>query len=473
MTAATLPVPRDAAAASAGRHPLNNGGTHGKHGQFTFRDTSKTGTGVACHYSRGQLMSVTLASPLAAGRGYWLRGQYIPWKGKLERKQGKSWRLVAVGHGDDSKPVPSKVLTSRPPMTIRIKHGAPAADSYRVVEKLLWIANLPGGPEEGYAKHVIRHYHFGFGDKDRPFCQDATPTLSAPKRFHVVGGHTLNLDAPGLLAYAHQANHDSLRAVLVSVTEDGRPWAGATLSRDGQLQVVTAASDIGKAVIVRYRVVDAAGRTSTPAAVTINVTTARPTATDQSFGPATSGQALSVPAPGLLTGAGSGLTVNSVSNVSFAVNADRFSWSPDGSFTITPSDPDVAAGSVTFDYVVRDPRTGETSAPATATIEIAPIAADHEFDGALPGQSQPFQVDAPGLLADASGPGLSVGSISDANFDITADQFQLNPDLKGGFSITPQLSEASTTLTFTYTVINSDHVESAPATVTIPVGAAN
>jgi hypothetical protein len=125
---------------------------------------------------------------------------------------------------------------------------------------------------------------------------------------------------------------------------------------------------------------------------------------------------------------------------------------------------------VTFQFTVID--SGRVvSAPATVTIPIRPIATDHPY-AASP--SQQLSVDAgSGLLTGATGPpGLIVDttSVNAQNFDASTDGLTVNPD--GSFTITPQDSEASSTLTFTYSVQNSDGVDSAPATVTINVGPA-
>lgn len=449
----------------------NNGVAHGKHGKFAFPDSNATGTGVACRYSGGRLTSVKLASPLAAARTYWLRGQYVPWKGKLEQKQGHRWKLLAVGHGDDSKPMRPGVLAARPPLTIRAPKNTPASGTYRVVEKLTWIANLPGGPEEGWAKHVVTHYHVGFGTRVRSSCRDSAPTVRNRSSLTVSDDETAVLAAPGLLAGAAQAQHDPLRLQLVSITENGAPFRGATIGSDGHVSVPTSLSDVGNAIRIRYRAIDPTGQVSAPATFVVNVNDNPPTAADQSLtDPATPGQPYDVSAPGLLAGAtGNDLKVHSISNATFDPT-DAFTVSPNGSFSLTPDATDAAAGTVTFQFTVID--SGRVvSAPATVTIPIRPIATDHPY-AASP--SQQLSVDAgSGLLTGATGPpGLIVDttSVNAQNFDASTDGLTVNPD--GSFTITPQDSEASSTLTFTYSVQNSDGVDSAPATVTINVGPA-
>jgi hypothetical protein len=282
----------------------------------------------------------------------------------------------------------------------------------------------------------------------------------------VIGSDTLTLDAPGLLANASQAQGDPLHAHLISAIEGGKPWLGAVVARDGRLTVPTKSADIGQTIVVSYQVVDAAGRKSLPVKVAIKVTNAAPVAANQSFGPATPGQALTIAAPGLLHGAtGPGDTVTAVTSPSFNATTDAFTWTPDGGFAITPTLAEDNPGSLTFSYTVTD-SAGKVSLPATATISVAPVATDHAYGPATPGQA--LTVGSPGLLSGASGPGLTVGPITNPSFDPTADALTVNAD--GSLSITPERSQDSTTLTFSYTVVNSANVSSAPQTVSISVG---
>jgi hypothetical protein len=268
------------------------------------------------------------------------------------------------------------------------------------------------------------------------------------------------------LAHASQAQHDPLHVRLISAKDGKTNWPGVKVSSAGKLIVPTQATDVGKTILLRYRAVDAAGRESPIKQVEILVTDDAPTALNQTFGPVTAGEPFAVPAPGLLAGAlGPDLTVDSVSSSSFDTHADAFTYSSDGSFTVTPSKTtDTTAGSLTFTYTVKDLQ-GKDSAPATATILVAPTATTHTYN-ATPGQALTVSA-GQGLLNGAVGPGLTLGTISAASFDATDNAFSANAD--GSFAITPPVAEDSATLTFDYTVVNGQGTPSAPQTVTIKV----
>ena len=273
----------------------------------------------------------------------------------------------------------------------------------------------------------------------------------------------LNVAAPGLLGNDHDADGDSLTAILVSSPSSGT----LLLNPDGSFTYAPAANFNGSDSFT-YKISDGTVE-SAPATVTIAITAVNdaPLAINDSYGINEDGQ-LTVGAPGVLgndtdTEAGT-LTATLVSGPA----SGTLKFNPDGSFSYQPGVD--FSGTDSFIYMANDG--SADSAPATVTIVVAPVndvpvgVEDHyglNEDGVL-------AIVAPGVLIndlDADTP----ASLLSAVLVSQPSHGALTLNLDGSFTYTPE-TDFNGTDSFVYKV-SDGAAESAPTTVDITVNAVN
>jgi hypothetical protein len=192
----------------------------------------------------------------------------------------------------------------------------------------------------------------------------AALTLAAlPDSYSVRHERTLTVAAPGVLANDIGIGGDPSPHV-----DSGPSHGSLVLDADGGLRYVPDGGYVGVDTFVYH--VHNLLLSSLPATVTITVTNARPVANDDGY-TATTGVALSVPAPGLLANDtdrdGDGLTAELVDgggNGSLDVNANgSFTFKSGGSFV----------GDRTFTYRVSDGIMWSSVATVTITVGSSPV----------------------------------------------------------------------------------------------------
>ncbi|MGH2850580.1 MAG: beta strand repeat-containing protein [Solirubrobacteraceae bacterium] len=187
------------------------------------------------------------------------------------------------------------------------------------------------------------------------------------------------------------------------------------------------------------------------AAVTLSII---PTASAHTYAIA-AGQSLSLGGQGVLSGAtGAALSAVLVSGPA----QGALSLNRRGTLDYTPAAG--ASGIQRFSYKVVDAY-GETSTPATVTLDVTPLAHDGLYSTPA---NRTLAIPSGGLLASDTGSGLTaavVGSTADGSLSVQPD---------GSATYTPN-SGFSGVDTFTYQAVDADSLHSNTATVTISVGA--
>jgi Bacterial Ig domain/Cadherin-like domain/Right handed beta helix region len=167
------------------------------------------------------------------------------------------------------------------------------------------------------------------------------------------------------------------------------------------------------------------------------------------------GQALSLGGQGVLADAtGSGLSAALVSGPA----RGSLTLNRDGTFRYTPAAD--ASGIQRFSYKAVDSH-GESSTPATVTVDVTPLAAGGLYSTHA---NQTLSIPAGGLLAGDTGSGLTatvVGSTADGSLTVQPD---------GSATYTPNAGFSGVD-EFTYQAVDADSLHSNTATVTIQVGA--
>ncbi|HYK00720.1 MAG TPA: Ig-like domain-containing protein, partial [Thermoanaerobaculia bacterium] len=195
-----------------------------------------------------------------------------------------------------------------------------------------------------------------------------------------------------------------------------------------------------------------------------NLSNDAPFATDDEF-PRTAGEALAIPAPGVLANDGdpSGLPLTALP-VSPATRGS-VTLNPDGSFTYTPDNP-ASTEDDTFEYKASNGTKDSNTAIVTITVSSgtnsSPVATNDAFSS---NEDEPLNVPAPGVLQNDTDADPITASLlaPPANGAVV-----LNAN--GGFTYTPNANFFGTD-TFTYTV--SDGTNSDTATVTITIASVN
>ena len=187
------------------------------------------------------------------------------------------------------------------------------------------------------------------------------------------------------------------------------------------------------------------------AAVTLSII---PTASAHTYA-ITAGESLSLGGQGVLSGAtGAGLNAALVSGPA----QGSLSLNHDGTLQYVPAAG--ASGIQRFSYKVVDAY-GETSTPATVTVDVTPLAQDGSYSTPA---NRALAIPSGGLLASDTGSGLTAAVV-----DSTADgSLSVGTDGSATYTPNPGFSGADT---FTYQAVDADSLHSNTATVTINVGA--
>ena len=260
----------------------------------------------------------------------------------------------------------------------------------------------------------------------------------------VVAGATLTVDAAsGVLVNDHGTG---LQATVSVQPEHGV----LTLATDGSYSYVPDAGFSGTDSFI-YRATDANGRFSR-ATVTLTV---RPTAVDDS-GTTPADQALRVLAPGVLSNdLGTGLSAGRLSDPAHGSVA----LDSTGSWVYTPAKG--FSGTDSFTYRATDGE-GRTSAPATVTITVTPVAVD---DAILVDAGGTATADAAhGLLADDSGSSLAASG-PDQGYEPQHGTLALAAD--GSYTYVPDAGYSGPD-SFRYTATDGEG-RTSQATVTVTV----
>ena len=187
------------------------------------------------------------------------------------------------------------------------------------------------------------------------------------------------------------------------------------------------------------------------AAVTVSII---PSASAHTYAIA-AGESLSLGGQGVLSGAtGAGLSAVLVSGPA----QGSLSLNRDGTLRYVPAAG--ASGVQRFTYKVVDSY-GETSTPATVTVDVTPLAQDGLYTTPA---NHTLAIPSGGLLASDTGSGLTaavVGATADGSLTVLPD---------GSATYTPNTGFSGVD-TFTYQAVDADSLHSNTATVTINVGA--
>ncbi len=323
---------------------------------------------------------------------------------------------------------------------------APAEGDYVILDRSL---RLDSGPDTtGDGGQIVT---LAIGAVAPP-----APPVAADDAYDVEELQVLTIDAPGVLANDTGDTGVTLTAVLGTP-----PAAGVlTLNADGSFTYDPTEPFNGTDT---FTYVANDGTTdSDPATVTLTVNAnGEPVATDDAF--VVTGGSLAAAAPGVLANDtdpnGDPLTAvldGDVTGGTLVLNAD-------GSFNYTP---DAGTTSDSFTYHATDGAADSAPATVTLTINQAPVAVDDAYST---DEDVQLIVAAPGVLDNDTDPNgdpltavLVSGPASGATLAFSAD---------GSFVYDPNPGFAGDD-TFTY-VANDGSADSAPATVTITVIAAN
>jgi hypothetical protein len=248
----------------------------------------------------------------------------------------------------------------------------------------------------------------------------------------------LTVAAPGLLA------NDT--GTSISVTAVTQPSHGTvTFTANGSYTYAPATGTTGTDSFT-YTVTDAASQTATG---TVNITVGLQAATAANFTETTPYEtALSVPAPGLLSGNPEGATITSFTDPSAGtVSLSQTGELYTGAFTYTPAEG--FWGTDSFTYTLAE---GDQSATGTVTITVGnpPPAADYR-------ESTPYQttlaIAAPGLYLDNTSPGVRILDNSDPSHGTVTVNYET-----GAYTYIPA-SGFSGPDSFTYTISYQRPVE--------------
>jgi len=261
--------------------------------------------------------------------------------------------------------------------------------------------------------------------------------------FSTQNGITGSFDAStGRLTLSGSATFAQYQAALRTVTFENTSRTPSTALRTVAIQVSN--QSLGEASNVGTRQITVVAVNDAPTAVNDGYTV-------------TTGQTLTVPAPGVLgndTDVDSGLLTATL-NTGVTAQQGTLTFNPDhqGGFSFTPA-PSLA-GTATFTYMASDG--SATSTPATVSITVTNTAPRAGNDSYLVTANTPLTIAAPGVLAndlDAESPTLrSVKATDPAHGSVT-----LQPD--GGFTYTPAAGYTGPD-SFTYQA--SDGITQSPA----------
>ncbi|WP_345375540.1 Ig-like domain-containing protein [Frondihabitans cladoniiphilus] len=372
---------------------------------------------------------------------------------------GTSTATVTIGVGDVARP-DSGTTTADRTLTTTAATGVLANDSGSALK-----ASLVSGPTHGtLTLNADGSYTYtpntGFSGNDS-FVYTATDAsgntatatatlvvdpLVTPDTVSVLAGTPAHEDTRGVLA------NDDGSGLAVTAVGTGAPGATVTttaggtvvIKADGTLDYTPKAGFSGNDTVT-YTVTDTSGNTGT-ATITFAVA---PRAVDDSF-TTPSATALAITST-QLTGNDLGSSLGVVSTTTPAhgtlvANGATYTYTPEAGFSGTDS----------FTYTVRD-ASGQT-ATATARILVGDLAADHAYTTP---SSQKLTVTAPGLLAGATGTGLT------AALDSAPTHGTVTVDPTGAFVYTPATGFSGTD-SFTYRITDgSGQVSTGTATVTV------
>jgi hypothetical protein len=279
-----------------------------------------------------------------------------------------------------------------------------------------------------------------------PSAADASYTLS----------HDQTLTVPassGVLANDSDSDGDSPTAKLLSGPSHGM----LQLASNGSFTYTPNARFAGRDSFT-YEASDGVS-TSAPATVFLYVTNAAPVAPSDYYS-TPAGQALTVPAAGVLANAvdpdGDPLTAQLVTgpaNGTLTLNSD-------GSFTYTPNPG--FSGNDSFMYQASDGITTSSSATVTITVSSSPVANNDEF---ATGMNQTLSIAGPGVLwNDVAPSGQTLTAV--LNTGPADGTLALNSD--GSFTYTPNAGYTGND-SFTYYASAAGVLSAAPATVTLHV----
>jgi hypothetical protein len=227
-----------------------------------------------------------------------------------------------------------------------------------------------------------------------------------------------------------------------------------------------------------YRLSNMFGMSDTTVSFTVNPVNDAPAGVVARSYTTAENSALTVPAPGLLTGVtdveGNAISVELVTNVSAAAGSVALNGTS-GGFTYTPAAG--FTGNATFTYRAID-NASPPGASTAATVTIAvtnvndpPVASPNTYSAT---EDTVLNVAAPGVLAGDTDPdaGTTLSALLVSSVPSNTGSLTLNSN--GSFVYAPALNYSGTT-SFTYRARDngSPPLESAPATVTINVAAVN
>jgi len=287
------------------------------------------------------------------------------------------------------------------------------------------------------------------------------PPSVAAESYSVAAGATLGVGAPGVLTGAHGSG---LSAQLVT----GPAHGTLTLGRDGSFSYAPNAGFVGTDGF-SFKALDKSFNSSGVASVTLTVT---PVVNAASFS-ASSGTALSVPAPGLLAGAvGSGLSASVVAGPSHG----SLTLSGDGSFTYTSTPGYVGGDSFTYHATGSG---GSSSNIASVTISVGepgpPDVVPQSFSGEIAntelqaggarGGGAEVYFAGQNALSGASDPGGGTLSATPGTIS-TAHGGTVTMASDGSFTYVPPVGYEGPSDSFSYEV-NSTDGQSSQAVATI------
>ncbi|MEO5925046.1 MAG: Ig-like domain-containing protein [Bryobacteraceae bacterium] len=264
--------------------------------------------------------------------------------------------------------------------------------------------------------------------------------------YNATANTPLNVAAPGVLSNDTSPGGLPLTAAKLTDPANGT----LVLNANGSFTFTPTTGFTGSTSFT-YRANNGSTNSNT-ATVTITVSAA-PVATNDAYN-ATSGVALTVVAPGLLSndtgGTLTAIKVSDPANGTVTVNAN-------GSFTYTSTAG--FSGTNTFTYKANNGSADSNVATVTITVKAAPVAVADLFNGT---SGLAITVAAPGLLSNDTSPGgLALTAIKVAN--PANGTVTVNPN--GGFTYTPN-SGFSGTDSFTYKA-NNGTLDSNTVTVTL------
>lgn len=288
-----------------------------------------------------------------------------------------------------------------------------------------------------------------------------SPPQAASITYNVVENNPLAVGAPGLLSGSVSPEGLPLTPLLVSGPTHGT-LASSTLPSDGSFTYTPAAGYTGTDSFT-YILQDSNGLTSAPATVTLDVQDVPSTVLSSSQTVAENG-ILTVPAPGVLTGAVnpakttlSAILLNGPADGVVALNAD-------GSYTYTPAAG--FSGTDSFTFKANDGTLDSNTATVTLHVTpaaVAPTAADQSYSLA---ENQVLAIGQPGLFLGSQNPSGGTLTAMVVN-QPTHGSVTVNAD--GSFTYTPAQYFFGTD-TFTY-YLQSNSLNGNVATVTINVAA--